>query len=272
MTSTSRRSLSAALLLLMAPSLGCDRRTNPPAGFEGELSVFAAASLREAFSALGGEFERAHPQTKLAFNFAGTQELRTQIEQGAPADVFASADQRHMAELAKAGLVTNPTTFARNEPVVVVAPEAAELVREFAELGRAERIVLGAPDVPIGRYTQQILARAAGKLGTDFATRVEARVVSRELNVKQVLAKVSLGEAQAGIVYRTDANSADGKVRVVRIPEPLNVTAEYPIAVLASSQRAAFARAWIDFVLSKPGQAALAAAGFLGPNPSAGTP
>jgi molybdate transport system substrate-binding protein len=253
-----RRSILVALALAV---LGCQRADEPAS--EQELVVFAAASLREVFSALGEELQRAHPGTQLRFNFAGSQELRTQIEQGAAADVFASADTRHMDALVQAGLAARPALFARNEPVIVVSREAADRVHGLADLPTLERIVIGTPEVPIGRYTLNILDLASGSLGADFRARVEARVVSRELNVRQVLAKVTLGEAQAGLVYRSDARAAGEGARVVAIPANLNVIAEYPLAVLARAPHPRLARAFVELVRSAQGQAALATAGFL---------
>jgi molybdate transport system substrate-binding protein len=232
------------------------------------LTVFAAASLRDVFTALGAELERAHPGVKVTFNFAGTQELRTQLEQGAQADVFASADQHHMDELVMTSRVSSPVVFARNEPVVVVATDSARKIASFANLPTAERIVVGAREVPIGRYTAQILERA----GAEFRAQVEAKIVSRELNVKQVLAKVSLGEAQAGVVYRTDALAAAESVEVVTIPENVNVIAEYPIAIVSDAPHRDLARAWIDLVLSSAGRRALKKAGFILPSGSSATP
>ncbi|HEY0463798.1 MAG TPA: molybdate ABC transporter substrate-binding protein, partial [Polyangiaceae bacterium] len=139
---------------------------------------------------MADEFKKSHASVTVAFNFAGTQEIRTQLEQGAAADVFASADVRHMSALRDAGKVEAPTVFAENEPVLVVAKEKAASIRSLADLPSAERIVIGAAEVPIGKYTLQILDKASGALGADFRARVEARVVSRELNVRQVLTKV----------------------------------------------------------------------------------
>lgn len=249
-------------LVAAALSVACGRAA-PRDAAEDELVVFAASSLREAFTAMGGDFERAHPGVKVTFAFAGTQELRTQLEHGAATDVFASADVRHMDELVRSARVAPPVIFARNEPVVVVARESAATVRTFAELPRASRVVVGVPEVPIGRYTLQILDRAGPSLGADFRARVEANVVSRELNVRQVVAKVSLGEAQAGIVYRTDVRADDAGVTVVTIPKDVNVVAAYPIAAAACPAHPKLARAWIDYVTSPAGQQALARAGFL---------
>jgi len=236
---------------------------------EDRLVVFAATSLRDAFTAMGEDFERAHPGVEVTFNFAGTQELRTQLEHGAGVDVFASADQVHMEALVQGSHTTAPVVFARNEPVIVVATEAAARIRSLTDLPSAARIVIGTPEVPIGRYTLLILDRASATLGADFRARVEAKVVSRELNVRQVLAKVTLGEAQAGIVYRTDAQSALGQVTVVTIPSEINVTADYPIAVVTGAAHPTLARAFVDFVMSAEGQRALRSAGFLAPGTGA---
>ena len=229
-----------------------------------ELVVFAAASLREAFEALAPAFEQARPGVKVRLNLAGSQELRTQIEQGARPDVFASADHKHMATLEAQGLLAGPpAVFARNQPVIVLARGNPAGIRTLADLAGARRLVVGAPEVPIGGYTAKILEAAARKHGVAWRAKVEGAVVSRELNVRQVLAKVVLGEADAGIVYRTDAGAARDKVEVVAIPPELNVIAAYPIAVMKSSADPGLARAWVALVLSAEGQRRLAAAGFL---------
>ncbi len=233
--------LFAVVLALLACSCKADDK----------LVVFAAASLRDVFTALLQDFKH-----EVIFNFAGTQELRTQLEHGALADVFASADPRHMDALVKAGKVSAPIVFARNALVVVVPKDSA--LAAFEQLPDVQRIVVGAAEVPAGRYTQAVLERA----GEDFRARVEAKVVSRELNVRQVLTKVALGEAEAGIVYRTDVT---GAVKALPIPSELNVVAEYPIAVTTGAPHAALAKAWVELVLSDAGKRRLAEAGFLAP-------
>lgn len=237
------------------------KRSRPAA--RDELVVFAATSLREPFTGLSQDFRRGHPRTTVTFNFAGSQELRAQIEHGAPADVLASADLRHMDALVRGQHVTPARVFARNELVLVVAAKRAEALLSFGDLPQAERLVVGADAVPIGRYTQQILERAGKKFGAEWRARVEGRVVSRELNARQVLAKVSLGEADAGIVYRSDALAERGSVRVVTVPAELNVVAEYPIAALTDAARPELAREWTELMLSPAGQQALARAGFI---------
>lgn len=229
----------------------------------GELVVFEAASLKDAFGKLIPRFEKEHPGVRVITNAAGSQELRAQIEHGAGADVFASADRKHMDALVGQGLAVSPSIFACNEPVVVVRAALAATIKTLADLPSVERLVVGAPEVPIGAYTSQILRNAAGKLGADFSKRVEAKVVSRELNVRQVLAKVTLGEADAGIVYRSDAVAAGGKVQVVSIPPEMNVTAEYPIATLNGAPHGVLAAQWIALVKSPAGAEALRGAGFV---------
>jgi len=227
-----------------------------------QLTVFAASSLRDALQEAGRRFEAEHAGVAVSFNFAGSQELRTQIEHGARADVFASADERYMRALEDAGLAETPRTFARNEPVIVVPAGNPASIHDLRDLPRAKRIVIGAPEVPIGAYTQRILEAAAARNGPGFRSAVEARIASRELNVRQVLAKVRLGEADAAIVYRTDALAAREAVETISIPADLNVVAEYPIAALRGAPQPALARAFIDLVLSPSGRALLERFGF----------
>jgi molybdate transport system substrate-binding protein len=247
--------LGATLLL----SLSASALAAPPPT---DLTVFEAASLKEAFATLAARFEKDHPGVHVVTNAAGSQELRSQIEHGAPADVFASADERHMHALVAGGLAEAPALFACNEPVVVVRNDLAT-VKTFADLPSAERIVVGAPEVPIGAYTNRILDKASDKLGALFPARVRAKIVSRELDVRQVLAKVLLGEADAAVVYRTDARAAKGKVRIVDIPPDLNVTAAYPIAALKRAPSPSLAAAFVALVRSPSGAAVLREAGFV---------
>jgi molybdate transport system substrate-binding protein len=244
------------LALLLVASL--------PARAEGErqLTVFAAASLREAFAELGKTFEREHPRTRVTFSLAGSQELRTQIEHGAPADVFASADWKHMQALVAAKLASAPRTFARNEPVLVVPKDNPARLRSLEDLPRAKRIVVGAPEVPIGAYTVRILEAASKRYGARFGPTVETHIASREPNVRQVLSKVSLGEADAAIVYRTDAQAAGRGVEVIPIPPELNVVAEYPVAVLEQARESRLAREFVELLLSPAGQETLGKFGF----------
>jgi molybdate transport system substrate-binding protein len=256
---------SVVLFALVLTLFGCSKSRSAKPAPPQTLSVFAAASLRGPFTVLGEQFHKNNPDFVVSYNFAGTQELRTQLEHGAKADVFASADQKHMNELVKTGQVQSPTVFVHNEPVIVVAKESTQLVKSLADLPSLERIVLGVSDVPIGRYSIQILDRASGVYGADFRKQVEAKVRSRELNVKQVLAKVTLGEAQAGIVYRSDVLSQQDKVSIVTIDSKINVIAEYPIALTTASTIKDAGQRFVAFVLSKEGQRELSKAGFTSP-------
>jgi molybdate transport system substrate-binding protein len=252
---------AVVLSLLLSLSLGVGVARADSA--RGEMVVFEAASLKDVFASLIQRFEKEGAGVKVVTNAAGSQELRTQIEHGAAADVFASADRKQMDALVAQGLVLAPTIFACNEPVLIVRTALAASIKKLADLPRAERIVIGAPEVPIGAYTLQLLQKAGAHLGADFRERVEAKVASHELNVRQVLAKVVLGEADAGFVYRSDAVSAGGKVHMVSIPPEINITAEYPIAALKSAPHPQLARRWIDLVKSPTGVAALREAGFV---------
>lgn len=267
MMTTLARRIPVVLLssMLILAAAGTASAQAPRATGENKLVVFAAASLQDAFGKMAEDFEHAHPGVDVTFNFAGTQELCTELDHGAHADVLASADRKHMDALVASARVVGPVTFARNEPVIVVARENVGKIRVLADLPSVRRIVVGAPEVPIGRYTIEILDRASAKMGADFRSRVEAKVVSRELNVRQVLVKVSLGEADAGIVYRTDARSSGDAVGIVPIPLDINVIAEYPIAVVADANHPVLARAWVDYVTSAQGQRRLRDAGFISP-------
>jgi molybdate transport system substrate-binding protein len=227
-----------------------------------DVLIFAAASLREACTELQGPFEQAHPGVHLRFNFAGSQELRTQLEQGAPADVFISADQRQMEEAAKAALVGPAQLLVSNTPVLIVPRSNPAGLKRFVDLPSVKRLVIGTEEVPIGHYTLLVLDKATAALGGNFRGRVEARVVSRELNVKQVLAKVTLGEADAGFVYQSDAFSAGRQVQVVPIPAEYNVVAHYPMAAVKRAPHAEMALAYVQFLASAAAQAVFARFGF----------
>lgn len=235
---------------------------NAAGGLTGELVIFAAASLKDVLARLNASFEQAHPGVHVTTSVAGSQELRVQIEHGAAADVFVSADEPNMASLAEKALVETPTVFACNELAVAARADWPGAVLTLADLPRVERLVVGTPESPIGRYTSEVLKRAGVDLGDDFPARVMAKVVSRELNVKQVLAKVMLGEADAGFVYRTDVGAAGGKVRLVVVPAAWNVVARYPAAVLRAAPHAKLARAWLAAAAATPAQRLREAAGF----------
>lgn len=232
------------------------------------LRVFAAASLAEAFKELSGEFERAHAGTAIQFNLAGSQQLAAQLEQGAVADVFASADQRWM-DFAKEHelLAGEAQVFAHNRLVVIVPRTNHGRISSLQNLTRRGlKIVIGAEAVPVGRYSREMLqklGRAPG-FAPDYAARVLANVVSEEENVKAVVGKVQLGEADAGVVYRSDITPAlERYVRTLEVPESASVVASYPIAVLRSSPLPDAARDFIALVLSPAGQRILRKRGLV---------
>lgn len=231
------------------------------------LNVFAAASLTDAFTEIGRNFEAANPGVTVTFNFAGSQALRTQIEEGAPADVFASANSKEMDALVTGTQIDagTPKPFLKNKLVVILPadnPAGIKTLEDLATSGR--KIVLAAEEVPVGNYARQSLDLMNGQFGADFKDKVLANVVSNEDNVKQVVAKVQLGEADAGMVYTSDAVAAP-ELQTIDIPDELNVIATYPIAPLLKSANADLAAAFVDYVLSADGQAVLGKWGFAPP-------
>jgi molybdate transport system substrate-binding protein len=234
----------------------------------GDLTIFAASSLTEAFNQMKTEIEAANPGTKITLNFAGSSALRTQITQGAQTDIFASADKTNMDPVVQAGDIVGRTSiFAQNRLVLVIPkgnPGKINTLQDLANVG--VKLVLAQEQVPVGNYSRQSLDKmtADPAFGADFKTKVLANVVSNELNVKDVIAKVQLGEADAGIVYKTDANSADpSKVTMIDIPDQYNIVAQYPIGVVKGGANAAGAQAFISYLLSPAGQAVMAKYGFI---------
>jgi molybdate transport system substrate-binding protein len=235
---------------------------------QGALTIFTAASLTDAFKDMAAEIEKANPGTKLTFNFAGSPTLRTQLAQGARADVFASADEPNMVGAEKDGsIIGEPQIFARNQLVVVVPVKNPGGIHTLQDLTKPKlKLVLTNKEVPVGNYARQALEKLSqdAAYGPEFAKRVLANLVSEETNVKQVASKVQLGEADAGIVYSTDVTPAlRDVVRVIQIPPEFNVIAKYPIAAVKDSNNEAGAQAFIAYVLSPAGQTILARHGFL---------
>lgn len=250
----------AAAGLLLAAALGAclrerDRR-------EDVVRVFAAASLAGAFGELARALERARPGTRVELNTAGSQVLRAQIEQGAPADVYAFADLAEAQALRRAGLVQPHRVFARNR-LCVVTPADEPRVRSLADLAApGVRVVVAGSQVPAGRYTEQALSnleRVVSRPGAGFALGVQRNVVSRENSVRAVLAKVAFGEADAGFVYASDARAA--RVRRIDIPAEANVVATYPIGLVRRAPSEA-ALAFVEAVMAPPGRDVLARHGF----------
>lgn len=252
----------ASLMLLFFASVfaGCESSAGTgsasptPRPLRGSISVFAAASLTDSFKGLATAFHHAHPGVTIQFNFAGTPTLVTQIEQGAHADVFASADTTNMEKLKADGYtLSDPKIFAHNQLEIVVAPGNPKGINSLADLAKPGLIyITEAPTVPAGKYSRQALAKAG----------VSVTPKSLETDVRSVVSKVELGEADAGIVYITDIKAAGGKVAGVAIPDSDNVLATYPMVAVKGSTHADVDNAFIAYVLSPAGQSSLASFGF----------
>lgn len=233
----------------------------------GELTVFAAASLTDSFNQIKTDLEAAHPGLTITYNFAGSPALVTQLTEGAAADVFASASNAQMTKALAGGVIAGaPQVFTQNRLAIVVPKDNPGGVATVADLVKEGlKLVLAQAEVPVGQYGRQAICNAAkdtSTYGDGFADKVAANIVSEEDNVKAVLTKVQLGEADAGIVYTTDVTEAvAAEVQVIEIPADINVVAKYPIAPVTGGDEA-LAAAFIGYVLGPDGQATLAANGF----------
>lgn len=228
------------------------------------IYVFAASSLTDAFGQMRRDFEAEHPGVSVQLNFGGSQALRTQIEQGAPADVYVSASTRDMDMLVQEGFIETKASqiLLTNRLVVILPGNNPAGIRSLQDLARPEiKVVLAAPDVPVGNYARQSLAEMDAEFGSEFSARVLANVVSNEDNVKQVVAKIQLGEADAAIVYISDAVAAPS-LELIQIPDALNVVATYPIATLRRARNQDMATEFMAFALSPAGRSILQKWGF----------
>jgi molybdate transport system substrate-binding protein len=228
--------------------------TTTTPGVAGDITVFAAASLTDAFTEVGEAFTAANPDAKATFSFDASSALVQQITEGAPADVIASADTANMDKLTEAGLNgTEPVIFATNLLTIIVAPGNPEGIAGVADLANSDLItVICAPEVPCGRYADEIFTKAGVTVTPD----------SLEQNVRGVVTKVTAGEADAGIVYVTDVIAAGDYAAMVEIPADINVLAEYPIATTKDSTNAEAGEAFIDFLTGSDGQVIMAEYGF----------
>lgn len=244
---------------------GCGRGAAQP----GKLNVFAAASLAEPFTELGKRYETAHPGVSITFNFAGSNVLRLQIEQHAPADLFASANQAQMQALLDGGLVNSDSVrvFAGNRLTILVPSSNPAHIVSFADLAKSNlKLVAADKAVPAGAYFEKLLDRAAARAeyGKAFPAAVLANIRSREENVEAVVTKVRMGVADAGIAYQSDRHGSAGAFLTgIDIPADINPPAEYPIATLAHGTAPRLARDFESFVLSPEGQSILKAHDFL---------
>lgn len=266
LTFTRRRTAAAILTAaLLVPLAACgsdddkkdsgDKATSSASGApKADLTVLAASSLTDVFKTAGAAYEKEHPGTKVTFSFAGSQELAAQVQQGAPADALVTADTKTMD-----GLKSDtgaPTVIAKNRLVIATGKGNPEKVENLKDLADPKlKVVLAAPEVPVGRYSQQILD----------AQKIGVKPVSQEPNVRAVLSKVELGEADAGLVYRTDAATATDKVEAIDIPDAQNAVASYPAATLKTSKHSEAATAFVAWLSTPEAQKILAAAGFQKP-------
>jgi molybdate transport system substrate-binding protein len=260
------------IVLLSALLAACSSAATPTpitnaAAAERKLTVFAAASLTDAFNEIGDKFKQQNPGVTFDFNYAGSQQLRTQLEQGATADVFASANTKEMNNAIQSDLVVSGTqkTFVRNRLAVIVHKDNPGGINELKDLAKPDlKIILAAPGVPVGGYALTSLDKMNADFGALFAQTVLSNVVSYEDNVKQVVAKIQLGEGDAGIVYSSDVTpDAAAKVTKIEIPDKYNVLATYPIAVLKAAPQTDLAAKFMAYVLSADGQAVLQKWGFI---------
>jgi molybdate transport system substrate-binding protein len=236
----------------------------PAAG--GDLTVFAAASLTDAFEEMKVDLEATYPGLTITYNFAGSQALVTQLTEGAAADVFASANTAQMTAASDAGLIAgDPVTFVRNRLAIVTPADNPAAIAAPADLSkRGVRLVLAQPEVPAGRYAREAVCAMGANTsdyGENFVARVAANLVSEEEDVRDALAKVQLGEADAGIVYVSDAAAAGDQVQVIPIPDDVNILAAYPVAAVAGGDES-LAAAFIAYLLGSEGQATLQDYGF----------
>lgn len=227
-------------------------------GLRGEVTVSGAASLTESFTALGKAFRKRHPTVRIRFNFGSTSSLVAQIQNGAPVDVFASADIASQDRLSASGnIVSSPTVFARNTMQIAVKPGNPYAVRNVADLARVKVVALCGAAVPCGVYAATVLNLAKTTLPTTMIT--------RGVDAKATLAAVTLGDADAAIVYATDVRQAGKQAQGVAIPAAQNVKAMYAISVVRGAANRAAAQAFVKFIVSAEGQTILRAFGFLAP-------
>ncbi len=260
--------LCALLSVLVVTTCGCTTTSTQST----KLTVYAAASLTDAFNQTGQAFGANNSGVTVAFNYAGSQVLATQIKQGATADVFASADQKNMKTVQDAGLMNNSSVvvFAENKLAIIVPTSNPANITSLSDLAKSGvKLDIENSSVPAGNYSLQMLAKASNNstYGSGFERSVLANVVSQETNVNDVVTKVALGQADAGLVYKSDVPAAyQSKVQVITIPDSVNVLAHYYIGVVSASSNAQQAQNFINFVTSPGGQAILSSYGFIIPS------
>jgi len=251
-----------ALCMLLAScgssSSGSSGSSTTPTPAPVNLNVFGAASLTAAFGEIKTKYEAANPNVKVTYNFAGSNTLATQITQGAPADVFASADTKNMGKVSSQ--VNTPQTFARNKVVVIAPAKNPAHIKTLHDLANpGVKIAVANSSVPVGNYTLEVLSKMgqSSEYGPSYESAVKANFVTQETSVSGVIQKVQLGEVDAGYVYVSDAFTAGSKVISIDIPDQYNVLADYPIATVKDSKNPSTAQSYVQYVLSPDGQAVL---------------
>lgn len=252
-----RFGLALTPVVLFAAACGSGPASDSSSTASETLTVFAASSLREAFTAIGDAFTAANPNVTITFNFAASSELVTQVDNGAPADIVATADTSTMSRLTTSDSIrTDPVVFTTNRAMIIVGAGNPKNITAVADLSDPDVVVIGcAPDVPCGAYARTVLDNAG----------VSVTFKSLEENVKAVVSKVTLGEADAGIVYVTDVLGVGHRAEGIEIPADVNIRAEYPVAVTTRAVDPSTARAFIDFLLSDAGRSLLESFGFVSP-------
>jgi molybdate transport system substrate-binding protein len=235
---------------------GSSPSASRPASLTGSITVFAASSLKEAFTTIGQQFQAARSGVKVTFSFGASSTLAAQITSGAPADVFASASPKNMQQVVTAGDASNPVSFVRNVMEIAVPPSNPAHVASVNDLAKSSvKVALCQPQVPCGATAAKVFRNA----------KVTVRPVTLQPDVKSVLTQVELGNVDAGVVYVTDVHAAGAKVKGVPVPGSVNASTEYPIAALTKSGNSAAAQAFVAYVMSPAGQSVLAADGFQKP-------
>ena len=252
-----KKRLVGLTLILLLFLFGCNLKQKN----EDILVVMAAASLTDSFTELAQVYEEFNPETSVRLNFAGTQTIRTQLEQGVESDVFAAANRFHMQALKSEGLVLEPVTFAKNRLTLIVPSDNPAGISDISDLVKPHRLVLALEDVPVGAYSRKVLKNADNKFGRNYYPRVLENLVSEETNVRNVRTKITLGEADAGIVYKTDVIGGEEDLKAIQIPDEFNVSADYYIALVDGGKNRE-AAAFIDFILSPRGREILNSYGF----------
>ncbi|MHB1421030.1 MAG: molybdate ABC transporter substrate-binding protein [Bacillota bacterium] len=249
----------AACIIIVALLTGVRAAGSPGAASVRELNLFAASSLNPALEEIADEYVNLHGEVRIRINFAGTQLLRSQIEQGLPADIIAFAGRKHLDVLTNLGLVEDSQIMARNQVVLAVSPSVTKEIKELGDLIKHHRLILASSQVPLGESSHEIVANAERIYGEGFSAKVLANVVSEEDSARQVISKLLLGEADAAMVYLSDVKSRpELSLIIIQVPDWLYHPVEYYIAPLEKGSNPEDAKAFVNFVTSSAGQEILA--------------